>query len=47
MELEQKVYDAIVDIRERAIEELTETKDAIQDSNDKFIKGLSDALEKE
>jgi len=47
MDMEQKVYDAIVDTRERAIEKLEDTRDAIQDSNDKFIEGLTNALTKE
>jgi len=34
-------------MRERMIEELEDTKDAIQDSNDKFIEGLNNALTKE
>ena len=47
MELETKVYDAIVDMRQRTIDEMTDTKDAIADQNSRYIKGLSDALQKE
>lgn len=47
MAVETKVYNAIVEIRQRVIDELTDTKEAIQDSNDKFIQGLNDALSKE
>jgi hypothetical protein len=41
------VYEAIVDMREREIEDQEELRDAIQESTDRFISGLTDALNKE
>jgi len=41
------VYDAIVDSRERAIEDSEAERDAIEKSTSKFIDGLSNALDKE
>jgi len=34
-------------MQERVIENLEDTKDAIEDNNDKFISALADALNKE
>ena len=45
--LENKVLDAIVDMREREIEEQENLRDAIEESANKFIDGLSNALNKE
>ena len=45
--VEQEVLDAILSAREREIEELQNQRDAIQDSSDKFINGLTDELNKE
>jgi len=47
MELETSIYNAIVDTRQRAIDKLTDTKEAITSSNEKYIKGLTNALQKE
>lgn len=47
MSLENKVLDAIVDMREREIEEQENLRDAIEESANKFIDGLSNALNKE
>ena len=46
-EVEESVLDAIVESREREIKEIQDTKDALQKSNEDFINGLSDQLEKE
>ena len=45
--VENKVYDALVDSRERAIEELEKTKDAIEESANKLIDGLQKQLDNE
>lgn len=45
--VEQNVYDAIVDSRERAIEDAEAMRDALEESTTKFIDGLSSALDKE
>ena len=47
IELENKVLDAVVEIRERAISELEKQRDAYADSADKTVNGLTDALNKE
>ena len=46
-EVEESVLDAIVESREREIKEIQDTKDALQKSNEDFINGLSNQLEKE
>ena len=45
--VEEKVYDAIVDMRERMINELKDQKEAIQQSNERLINGLSKQLSQE
>ena len=45
--VQNKVYDALVDSRERAIEELEKTKDAIEESANKLIDGLQEQLDNE
>ena len=45
--VENRVYDAIVDMRERTIEEMQNERDAIEKTNTDLIQGLSDALSKE
>ena len=45
--VEKNVYDAIVDSRERAIEDAEAMRDALEESTTKFIDGLSSALDKE
>jgi len=47
MEVENAVLDAIVDAAQREIDELQDTRDAIEDSNGQFIEGLQNALDKE
>ena len=45
--VEQEVLKAIEDFREREIDELQKQRDALSDSADKFIDGLTDSLNKE
>jgi len=47
MELENKVLDAIVESREREIDEMEKTKDVYSEYSDKLVNGLTDALNKE
>ena len=46
-EVEETVYDAIVESREREIQALEDQRDALEDSVGKYIDGLSEALDKE
>jgi hypothetical protein len=45
--VEQEVLKAIEDFREREIDELQKQRDALSDSADKFVDGLTDSLNKE
>ena len=45
--VENRVQQAIEDMRQRAIDEAQDQKDAIQESADKFLQGLNDSLAKE
>ncbi len=45
--VEEEVMKAIVDSREREIDELKKQRDALADSTDAFIEGLNDQLNKE
>ena len=45
--VEEAILEAIVDQRQRAIDNLSDERQALQDSTSKFIEGLSDALSKE
>ena len=47
IDLEKKVLDAVVELRERAIEQLEEEKDAIESASNNMINGLTEQLEKE
>lgn len=45
--VEQEILKAIEDSREREIDELQKQRDALSDSADKFVDGLTDSLNKE
>ena len=47
MELENSILDAIVESRQRQIDNLSDQRNALEDSTGEFIQGLSDALDKE
>ena len=47
MAVEEAVLAAIVDQRQRAIDKLSEEREALQESTEKYIQGLTDALNKE
>ena len=47
LELEQNIYDTIVDAWEANIEALEEQKDLIEEANDAYVEGLRDALNAE
>lgn len=47
MEVEDAVLDAIVDIREREIDALQDERDKLEESTQKYIDGLTDALNNE
>jgi hypothetical protein len=47
MELEQEIYDVIVDAYEKQIEVLEEQADIIKEANDEYINGLNKALSAE
>ena len=47
MAVEQSILDAIIDQRQRAIDNLSNERDALEKSTQKYIEGLSDALNKE
>ena len=46
-ELEKKVYDLIVEQAEREIEVVKKQNELIKEANDKYVKGLTDALNEE
>ena len=46
-EVENAVLDAIVELREREIQAMEDTRDAIEQTNEDFIDGLNKSLEKE
>ena len=46
-EVEEAVLGAIVEMREREIEEMQNTRDAIEETNEAFINGLQNSLDKE
>jgi hypothetical protein len=46
-EVENAVLDAIVELREREIQAMKDTRDAIEQTNEDFIDGLNKSLEKE
>jgi hypothetical protein len=47
MELEQAVYDIIVEAWEKEIEQMQEQADLIKEANDAYINGLNEALSAE
>lgn len=47
MAVEESLLDAIIDQRQRAIDNLSDERDALEKSTQKYIEGLSDALNKE
>jgi len=47
MDVETAIYDALVETKQRAIDKLSDLKDAYSDASSKMISGLSDTLNKE
>lgn len=47
IELEEKIYDLVVEGWENNIEKMEEELDILSEANDRYINGLSEALEKE
>lgn len=47
VDIEQRIYDAIVAAEQKLIEELSETSESIKDSNDRLINSMQKAIDEE